>query len=235
MDNDKSRHKHIVKEYDMELERLSSLMMQMGELAYLQVELSVESVVMRDDAIASQVIKGDAAIDELAASIQALAFETLLLRQPTSIDLRLVISILKNSTSLERIGDYASNIAKRALVLNAKDSTEAAVAIPRMSRLVLRRVREVLDSFKQRDDARALQVWYGDEEVDEKYISLLREILTYMMEDPAKITPCTHVLFIIRNLERIGDHATNIANNIYFLINGAPPSGKRPKPRHWEQ
>ena len=155
--------------------------------------------------------------------------QILALRQPMANDLRVVISALKISSDIERIGDYGANIAKRALALNQLPPVQPAATIPRMGKLVLGNIKLVLDAYMERDADKALDVWNADEEVDEMYTSLFRELLTYMMEDPRNITPCTHLMFIAKNVERIGDHATNIAEVVHFLVTGETIEAARPK------
>ena len=151
------------------------------------------------------------------------------MRQPLAEDLRRVVGALKISADLERIGDYAANISKRAVALNQLPPARPAAGIPRMGKMVQQILKEVLDAYVEQDAEKALLVWRRDEEVDEMYTSLFRELLTYMMEDPRNITPCTHLLFMAKNIERIGDHATNIAETLYYQVTGRPLTAERPK------
>ena len=144
-------------------------------------------------------------------------------------DLRNIVAALKISSDLERIGDYATNVAKRSIVLSQTQAVKPAYAIPRMGAFAQSLIKNVLDAFIERNTEKALEVWRSDEELDEMYSSLFRELLTYMMEDPRNITPSTHLLFIAKNIERIGDHATNIAETVHFLVEGGPFRGPRPK------
>jgi phosphate transport system protein len=153
----------------------------------------------------------------------------LALRHPIALDLRVVTTAMKIASDLERMGDYATNVAKRSITLNKLDPVRPIVAVPRIAELVQGMVKDVLDAFVERDVEKALSVWRRDEDVDAMYNSLFRELLTYMMEDPRHITPCIHTLFIAKNLERIGDHATNIAEQINFLVKGKPVEEDRPK------
>ena len=153
----------------------------------------------------------------------------LALRQPMATDLREVIAALKISSDLERIGDYAANVAKRVVALNQIPPIPTAKAIPRMARLAQNIIKDTLDAYTARDAERAIDVWHRDEEIDEMYTGLFRELLTYMMEDPRNITPSTHLLFIAKNIERIGDHATNVAEIIHYLVTGQRMVGGRPK------
>lgn len=220
---------HIVRSFAQELQRLSNLVMQMGGVAEAQVEAAVRAVARRDVGLATQVMQADQRLDAYERDIDSEAIRLLALRQPMAQDLREIVSALKISADLERIGDYAANIAKRSLVLAQVPAARPAVAIPRMGRMVETTMKDVLDAYIERDVAKAVAAWERDEELDDLYTSLFREVLTYMMEDPRNITPCTHLLFMAKNLERIGDHATNIAETIHFLVVGTPLSMARPK------
>jgi len=220
---------HIVRAFSEELRNIANLVIQMGGVAEAQVEASVQAVARRDVALASQVIQNDIRLDDYERAIDAEGVRLLALRQPMAQDLREILAALKISADLERIGDYAANIAKRSMVLAQLDSVRPVSAVPRMGRLVQEIMKEILDAFSERDVERAISGWRRDEELDDLYNSLFREVLTYMMEDPRNITPCTHLLFIAKNLERIGDHATNIAETIHFLVVGHPLKAVRPK------
>jgi phosphate transport system protein len=220
---------HIDKTYDQELKRLDNMLSEMGGLAETQLAAAVEAVAKRDSDLASEVIEGDVKVDELEREIEALVVRTLALRQPMARDLRQIVAALKISTDLERIGDYASNIAKRSIALNQTPAVRPVFAVPRMSRLGQAMIKDVLDAYIERDADKAMGVWLRDEELDEMYTSLFRELLTYMIEDPRNITPCTHLLFMAKNLERIGDHTTNIAETVYFLVHGTALVQVRPK------
>ncbi|QCO15245.1 phosphate transport system regulatory protein PhoU [Azospirillum brasilense] len=222
-------NEHIVRSFAHELERLSNLITQMGGVAEAQVDAAVKAVARRDVALAAQVMQADQRIDAYERDIDAEAVRLLALRQPLAQDLREIVSALKIASDLERIGDYASNIAKRSLALAQVPVVRPAVAIPRMGRLVESIMKDVLDAYIERDVQRAIAAWERDEELDDLYTSLFREVLTYMMEDPRNITPCTHLLFMAKNLERIGDHATNIAETIHYLVVGTTLRAARPK------
>ena len=221
--------KHIVKSFDENLNGLRRSIAEMGGLAESQIESCVQCVVRRDAALGTEVVRADARLDDYESDIDTAAIRLLALRQPMAADLRQVVGCLKIAADLERIGDYAANIAKRSISLVQTPVVRPVTAIPRMGRLVLEIVAEVLNAFVHRDVARALEAWSRDEEVDDLYTSLFRETLTYMMEDPRNITPCTHLLFIAKNLERIGDHATNIAEIIHFMELGEAIGSARPK------
>jgi phosphate transport system protein len=220
---------HIVKSYDEELTRLNNAIIRMGGLAESQVAASIQAVMKRDGELAHEVVEQDTAVDALEKEVENLAVRLLALRQPMARDLREIISALKISADLERICDYAANVAKRSLALNQAPVVKPVYAIPRMGKLAQILVKDVLDAYVHKDADKAMQVWLGDEELDELYTSLFRELLTYMMEDPRSITAGTHLLFMAKNIERIGDHATNIAETIYYLIHGAPLKESRPK------
>ena len=220
---------HIVKVYDQELDQLNNAIARMGGLAELQLADAIEAVNRRDIEHAAQIVEADAKVDALEQEVQNQVIRLLALRQPMARDLRNIVAALKTSSDLERIGDYATNVAKRAIVLSQIPPVHPAYAIPRMGALAQRLIKNVLDAFAERDTEKALEVWRGDEELDEMYAGLFRELLTYMMEDPRNITPSTHLLFIAKNIERIGDHATNIAETVYFLVEGAAFREHRPK------
>jgi phosphate transport system protein len=220
---------HIIKSYDEELQRLDNIITQMGGLAESQLADAIDAVVRRDSALAARVVEGDAAVDQIERDLDNLAIRLLALRQPMARDLREIFVALKIASDLERIGDYAANVAKRAIALNQTPPVRPVYAIPRMGRLGQAMIKDILDAYVERDADKALAVWLRDEELDEMYTSLFRELLTYMIEDPRNITACTHLLFIAKNLERIGDHTTNIAETLYFLVHGTPLAQTRPK------
>lgn len=220
---------HIIKSYDEELARLNNTLTQMGGLAESQLAAAIEAVVQRNSDLAANVVENDVKVDELEREVGSLVMRLLALRQPIARDLREVLAPLKIASDLERICDYAANVAKRSIVLSHSAPVRPAYALPRMARLAQTLVSEVLDAYVHRDADKALRVWNRDEELDEMYSGLFRELLTYMMEDPRNITAATHLLFMAKNIERIGDHATNIAETLYFLIHGMPLSLVRPK------
>ncbi len=221
--------KHIVRSFDDELKGLSQVITRMGGLAESQLATAVEALKRRDTDLAERVVRGDAAIDALEEELDERAVRLLALRQPMATDLREVIAALKISSDLERIGDYAANVAKRVMALNQIPPIPPANGIPRMARLAQNIIKDTLDAYAARDAERAIDVWHRDEEVDEMYTGIFRELLTYMMEDPRNITPSTHLLFVAKNIERIGDHATNIAETIHYLVTGQRMIGGRPK------
>jgi phosphate transport system protein len=223
-------NEHIVKSYGDELAQLQAEVARMGGLAEAQVNDAIECVARRDVGLAEQVIARDEKLDALQRDIERRVIRVIALRQPVAQDLRRAVAAMKLAHSLERTGDLARNIAKRALVLGAAEPlTPLTRSIERMGRLVAGRMKDVLDAYTASDLDRAMAVWSHDEEVDEHYNSLFRELLTYMMGDPRLISSCAHLLFVAKNLERIGDHATNVAEIIHYEITGAEMGVERPK------
>ena len=220
---------HTVKSYDEELKRLSTAIARMGGLAETQLASAIQAIVRRDAELAASVVEGDVKVDEMEQEIDTLAVRLLALRQPMAIDLRQIIGSLRIAADIERIADYAANVAKRAIALSQIAPLRPIHAIPRMGRVVQEMIKDVLDAYVSRDVPKAVAVWNRDEELDEMYSSLFRELLTYMMEDPRNITGSTHLLIIAKNIERIGDHAPNIAETIHFLVMGAQLRTARPK------
>ncbi len=221
---------HIVSSFDNDLQELNHLIATMGGLAELQLENSVLSLIRRDGELAEEVRDKDKEIDAMEAQVHMQAVKLLGLRQPMADDLRMVIGAFQTASDIERIGDYARNIAKRTTVLNQMPPIGSANhAISRMSNLVRGMIHDVLDAYQTRDDSMAHDIRLRDVEVDQLHTGLFRELLTYMMEDPRNITACTHLLFIAKNIERIGDHATNIAEHIHMIVHGSDPDSDRPK------
>ena len=223
-------NEHTVKSYSDELNQLQAEVARMGGLAEAQVSDAVDCVARRDVVLAQAVISRDEKLDALQRDIERRSIRLIALRQPVAQDLRRTLAAMKLAQSLERTGDLARNIAKRALVLaEAEPVTPLTRSIERMGRLVTGHMKDVLDAYTTADLEAAQQVWFSDEEVDEHYNSLFRELLTYMMGDPRMITPCAHLLFVGKNLERIGDHATNVAEIIHYEITGEEIITERPK------
>ena len=221
---------HIVRSYEDELNGLAAECVRMGGLAEAQVADAVSSVVKRNQDLAASVVVRDDKLDEAERDIERKTIRLIALRQPVADDLRRAVAAMKVANNLERCGDLAKNIAKRTLVIIESDPlTPLTRSIERMGKLVLGRLSSVLDAYSRSDLERALAVWSQDDEVDEHYNSLFRELLTYMMGDPRTITACAHMLFVAKNLERIGDHATNIAEIVHYEITGAEMIGGRPK------
>ena len=220
---------HIIKSYDEELRRLNNIITEMGGLAESQLAAAIEAVVERDSDLAANVVESDAKVDQLQRDLDNLALRLLALRQPMARDLREIFASIKIASDLERICDYAANVAKRSIALSQAPPAQPVYALPRMARLAQLLIKDVIDAYVARDADKAYQVWIRDEELDEMYASLFRELLTYMMEDPRNIGASTHLLFMAKNIERIGDHATNIAEDLYYLVHGTPLTQARPK------
>ena len=218
-------HEHIVKSFDSELERLYGEITRMGDMAMAQLNAAIDVMVRRDSKAAERVVANDEAIDALENEVSQDVLRLLALRQPMARDLREVYSALRISSDIERIGDYAANVAKRSMVLNQSTPVAAARGLPGLAKTANALVADAIHAFRTRDDALALNVRNRDAELDLQYTGLFRELLTYMMEDPHQITSCAHLLFMAKNIERIGDHATNIAENTWFIVHGNQPPG----------
>ncbi len=223
---------HIVKSFDSELNRLYGEISQMGDLAISQLNSAVDVLNRRDTNAAARVVANDDAIDALETEITNDVLKLLALRQPMARDLREVYAALKISSDIERIGDYASNVAKRSMVLNNSAALPATARIARLAKTANQILSDALLAYKTSDAELAMKVRDADAELDSQYTSFFRELLTYMMEDPRTIGQCTHLLFMAKNIERIGDHATNITENTYFVVHGEMPEGERKKDDH---
>lgn len=220
---------HIVKSYDDELKHLRDIIVAMGWMAIGEMSSALRALMERDADLASRVIAGDHQVDNADYQINELTVRLLALRGPVADDLRTVIATLKMASELERIADLAVNIAKRAIVLNRFPSLPPMHGILRMGEAVIRLVEEVVTAFSNNDVKGALAVWERDLEIDDQCSALFRELLTYMMEDPRNITACSHMMFIAKNIERVGDHATNIAEIIHYRVIGEALLVQRPK------
>lgn len=220
---------HTVRAFSQDLEQMTADLAQMGGLAEDLLTDALRAIASQDAMLADTVVARDVQIDDLQVEVEKKIHRLLALRQPLANDLRQTISALKIAAELERIGDLAKNIAKRTKVLDGAQIPAALNGVSRMGRVVIAQLKRVLDAYAAMEHEAAVQVWERDEEVDEHYTSLFREVLTYMMEDPRTITGCTHLLFVAKNLERIGDHCTNIAEEIHFLVTGEPLTTERPK------
>ncbi|HYE43573.1 MAG TPA: phosphate signaling complex protein PhoU [Caulobacteraceae bacterium] len=223
-------HQHIVSSFGEELDQLRAEVVQLGGLAEALVADAVASVARRDAALAAQVVQRDRKLDELQADIERKALRLIALRQPMAADLRQTVAALKISLSLERVGDMAKGIAKRVDVLaEAEGMTKLARSFERMGKLVQTRLKEVLDAYARSETPGLMNVWAHDDEIDDHYESMFRELLTYMMGDARMIGAGANLLFMAKNLERIGDHATNIAEMAHYEITGVEIEGDRPK------
>jgi phosphate transport system protein len=220
---------HTVKSFDEELTHLTSIIARMGGMAEAQLSSAVQALATRDDDLAQRVIAGDARVDELDQEVQTFAVRLLALRQPMAGDLRQIVGALNISGEIERIGDYAANLAKRCLILNHLEVSASVSGIVRLADLVRAMVKDILDAYLERDLEKSIQVWGRDEEVDSMYNGVFHELIGQMTMDSGTITAATHLLFIAKNIERIGDHATNIAEALHFQILGTKPLGARPK------
>ena len=207
---------------------MRAVITRMGGLCETQIAESVDALMSRNAEAAQTIIENDKRLDALEAEAEALAVRIIALRAPLADDLREIVSALKIAGVLERIGDYAKNIAKRSAVIAQSQPVGPAVIIPEMARLVVEIIRDTLDAFVDRDPVKALALLQRDQQVDEYYNSLFRALLTFMMENPHYITPSTHLLFVAKNLERIGDHATSVAEMVYYSVTGQRPA-ERPK------
>jgi phosphate transport system protein len=223
-------NEHIVKSYEDELNTLTAECTRMGGLTEAQVADAISAVVRRNQEMATSVVSRDDKLDVAELEIERKAIRLIALRQPMANDLRRTVAAMKIANNLERCGDLAKNIAKRTLVIIESDPmTPLTRSLERLGKLVLTRLKSVLDAYSRSDLEGALAVWSQDDEVDEHYNSLFRELLTYMMGDPRTITACAHMLFVAKNLERIGDHATNIAEIVQYEITGEEMITARPK------
>jgi phosphate transport system protein len=220
---------HTAKAFDLDLQELGRMVAEMGGLAEQLIAESVAALTKRDVERARRVVAADARIDALQSEIEERSVLTIARRQPMAVDLREVVSALRIANDLERIGDLAKNIGKRVALTGDFYPVKLIRGVEHMAALVLAQLKEVLDAYSAHDLDRALAVWRGDEEVDALCTSLFRELITYMMEDPRNITFCIHLMFCAKNIERMGDHATNIAETVHYLIEGRPMTDQRPK------
>jgi len=221
---------HTAKAFDVDLQDLARMVAEMGGLAEKQVADAVDALAKRDTALATRVTAADVSIDELQHEIEEKAVLTIARRQPMAVDLRAIVGALRLANDLERIGDLAKNIGKRVIALNAEFPPPKLIrGVEHMTDLVLEQLKAVLDAYAHRDDDKAMAVWRGDEEIDAVCTSVFRELLTYMMEDPRNITFCIHLMFCAKNIERMGDHATNIAETVHYIVDGRPITERRPK------
>ncbi|HEC70200.1 hypothetical protein LCGC14_0790070 [marine sediment metagenome] len=224
------QEQHIASAFDRDLESVQAQIMKMGGMVEDAIRLAAQSLETRDEELANQVRAGDKPIDALEELINERAARIIALRAPTAVDLRLILSVIKISASLERIGDYAKNMAKRNSVLaQLPPVADSAGAIRRMCKTVEIMLKDALDSYVQRDANLAMDVIARDEDVDQMYNALFREFLTFMMEDPRNITSCMHLHFIAKNVERMGDLVTSIAEQVVYLVTGTQPDEDRPK------
>ncbi len=222
---------HIVRSYDADLEGIRRSLAEMGGMAERMLGDATVALVRRDTALAQKIITADQRLDNLQREVEEKAVLTIARRQPLAQDLRELISAIRLASDIERVGDLAKNIAKRAVAIAGQFQPphRAVVGLEHISRLVQAQLKDVLDAYAAANEQKALEVWRRDDEIDALYTSLFRELLTYMMEDPRNITFCTHLLFCAKNIERIGDHTTNIAETIHYLVTGDSLDVNRPK------
>jgi phosphate transport system protein len=221
---------HTTKAFDVDLQELTRLVAEMGGLAERQITDSLDALVRRDVALGKKVVAADVAIDALQQEIEQRAVLIIARRQPMAVDLREIVGALRVTTDLERIGDLAKNNSKRIDALDGNFNPLKLIrGIEHMAALVQEQLKSVLDAYAAHDLPAAMAVWKGDEEVDSICTSLFRELLTYMMEDPRNITFCIHLMFCAKNIERMGDHTTNIAETVFYMIEGRALSDPRPK------
>lgn len=227
---DNMNERHILSAFDRDLESVLAKIMKMGGLVEKAIHDGVQVLIDRDADRAQTIRAADKVIDALEEEVIEDTAKIIALRSPTAIDLRLILSVMRISGHLERIGDYSKNIAKRSQVIEAGVALDnAAPALRRMSREVELMLKDALDAYVQRDGELAMSVISRDEEVDQMYNALFREFLTYMMEEPKSITACMHLHFIAKNCERMGDHVTAICEEVVYLTTGTRPDGGRPK------
>jgi len=223
-------HEHIASAYDRDLEAIQAMIMKMGGLVESAIMRAAESLERRDEEEAEAVRRADVVIDELEQRVNEESARCIALRQPAAGDLRTILTVMKIASNLERIGDYAKNMGKRTSVLVQMQPIEgSAGSIRRMARQVERMLKDALDAYIQRDSELAEDVRQRDMEVDQMYNALFRNFLTFMMEDPRNITACMHLHFIAKNIERMGDHVTSIAEQVIYLVDGEMPADDRPK------
>jgi phosphate transport system protein len=220
---------HLVKSFDQDLKHLTDMLIRMGGIVENQVAMASDAMMERDAETAARVVEEDVKVDALERDVEQFVIRMLALRQPMAADLRLVVAALKITGDLERIGDYAANVAKRSIVLAQFPAPASLGGLSHMASLVQGQLKTIIDALTSSDADKALEVWRSDRAVDDIYNTVFRELITYMMEDPRNITPCTHLLFIAKNLERIGDHTTNVAETIYYSVKGEIIPDARPK------
>ena len=220
---------HTVKSYDQDLAQIKTMLAQMGGLVEQQLDDAIDALTRRDTALADRVIQNDERVDVLEHQVEEKAITTSAKRQPMARDLREIMVAIRVASDLERIGDLAKNTAKRTHAMSDQLPRKLMAGVIRMGRLAQVELKNILDAYSNSDADMAMEVWRSDEDLDALYNSIFRELLTYMMEDPRNISLCTHLLFGAKNMERIGDHATNIAENIHYLVHGKPLGEGRPK------
>ncbi len=219
---------HLIKAYEEELQQLKGAVATMGQLTAEQIEAALGAAQRSDPDLAARVVEREPEADRLAHQIDALVVRLLALRQPVAVDLRAILSALRIANELERICDHAENMAKRLIALEAR-KIELMRSLVNLGQFAATMVKDAMDAYAAADGRKAQEVWDRDRELDEMYTALFRELITYMMEDPRRISAATHMLFMARDIERIGDRATNIAEMVLYLVRGTPIEEERPK------
>lgn len=223
-------HEHRLAAFDKQLEELDAGVAEMGRLARAQVAAALDALASGSQTAAREIIAGDSRLDALEREVEEKAVLTIARNQPMAIDLRQIVAALKVSSNIERIGDLAKNIAKRTIAMEGRPlAPELTRGFSRLGDTVLAQLDDVFSAYAAHDDKLAMQVWRRDVEVDAQHTSVFRELLTYMLEDTRKISACTHLLFCAKNIERMGDHATNIAETLHYMVTGEPVTDDRPK------
>jgi phosphate transport system protein len=220
---------HILKSFDDELTLLNNAIARMGELSQTQLAGAIDALLLRDTTVAAHVVKGDFEVDELERELDARAIRVIALRQPIARDLREVLSALRIGIEFERICDFAANIAKRAIALGKHSPDEWINEIAELGNLALKLLADVVTAFRERNSEKALAVWAQDEQLDDIYTGIYRRLIDFMKAEPQRVPVGAHLLFIAKNIERIGDHATNIAESVYYLVTGEALTAPRPK------
>ena len=220
---------HILKSFDDELTQLNTSISRMGQLSQTQLAGAIDSLLLRDSTVAAHVVKSDMEVDELERDVDARAIRVLALRQPIARDLRQVLASLRIAIEFERICDFAANIAKRAIALDAHSPDEWINELAELGQLALKLLADVVIAFRERDSEKALDVWAHDEQLDDVYTGIYRRLIDFMKAEPQRVPIGAHLLFIAKNIERIGDHATNVAESVYYLVTGETLTGPRPK------
>jgi phosphate transport system protein len=221
---------HTTKVFDVDLIKLTQMVAQMGGLVQKQITDSIDALVKRDVELARQVVATDATVDDLQQAIEEKVVMTIALRQPVAIDLRALAAMLRIVSNLERIGDLSKNVSKRVIAMTDKRPPRTLIrGLKHMTTLVVSQLATVLDSFVNRDATKARKVWEDDKKIDALYGSMFRELLTYAMEDAGIISTCIHLQFCAKNIERMGDHATHIANAVHYMVEGHHFADERPK------
>jgi phosphate transport system protein len=220
---------HIVKSFDEELTQLNESITRMGQLSQTQLAGAIDALLLRDSTVAAHVVRSDLEVDALERDLETRAVRVLALRQPIARDLRQVLAALRVGLEFERICDFAANIAKRAIALNRHSPDEWINELAELGHLALKLLADVVAAFRDRDSEKALDVWAHDEQLDDTYTGIYRRLIDFMKADPQRVPVGAHLLFIAKNIERIGDHATNIAESVYYLVTGELLTAPRPK------